>query len=229
MQINLITCNPSFFKSTFKHGLIYKAISKKLLYINFYNPRFFLKKKDKNINDKIYGGGAGMLIKAEPLYKAIKNAKLNSNKVCIVIYMSPQGINLNKKVIINLLNYKSIIIVCGRYNGIDQRIIDKYIDIELSIGDYILSCGEISSLVLIDLLIRYIPGIINNIESCYNDSFTFNNGLLSCSNYTRPKIFKNMYVPRVLLSGNHQKIIKWRLKSSLKNTLKKKIYLIEKK
>ncbi len=226
MYINLITLNPNFFKSVFNNGLIYKAIKNNILYFNFFNPRSFILNNDKNINDKIYGGGPGLLIKPKYLYMCIKKIK-KLYKNSYIIYLSPQGIIINKSIIMNLLNYKSITFICGRYSGIDQRIIDKYVDFELSIGDYILSCGEISALVSIDAIIRYIPGIINNKLCNYFDSFSFNNGLLGCPNYTRPKIFNNMKVPDILLSGNHKKIKEWRINKSLKKTLINKSYLIK--
>ncbi len=225
MYINIITLNPNFYKSVLKNGLIKKAINNYLIYFNFFNPRLFLDKKDRNINDKIYGGGTGMLIKPKPLYLSIIKAKKVSNNYCVV-YLSPQGCIINDNILIKLLSYKSIIFICGRYNGIDERIIKKYVDLELSIGDYIISCGEISSLVIIDMLVRNLPGIINNFSYIY-DSFIFNNGLLGCSNYTRPRVFNGMKVPNVLLSGNHKKIKEWKIKNSFKNTIKKKSYLLK--
>ncbi len=226
MYINLITFNPNFFTSIFNNGLIYKAIKNNIVIFNFFNPRLFLDKNDKNINDKIYGGGPGVLIKPKLLYLCISKAKKVSNNYCI-IYLSPQGSIINKNILIKLLKYKSIILICGRYSGIDERIINKYVDFEISIGDYVVSCGEISSIVIIDILIRNLPGIINNFSNNY-DSFNFNKGLLGCSNYTKPKIFNGMKVPKVLLSGNHKKIYKWKIKSSFKNTIKKKFYLLKK-
>ncbi len=225
MYINLITLNPEFYKSVFNNGLIKKAIKNYLINFNFFNPRIFLDKKDKNINDKIYGGGPGMLIKPKPLYLSINKAKKISSNYCIV-YLSPQGNIINNNILVKLLSYKSIIFICGRYSGIDERIIIKYVDFELSIGDYVISCGEISSLVIIDILVRNLPGIIKNFSYNY-DSFNFNDGLLGCSNYTRPKIFNGMKVPNILLSGNHKKINKWRIKNSFKNTIKKKSYLLK--
>ncbi len=227
MFINLITLNPNFFKSVFNNGLINKAIKNNILFFNFFNPRYYINKKDKNINDKIYGGGPGLLIKPIFLYKCIKSIK-SLYKNSYIIYLSPQGNIINKSIILKFLKYKSITFICGRYSGIDQRIIDKYVDYELSIGDYILSCGEISALVCIDVIVRYIPGIINSL--CINlDSFNYNNGLLSFPNYTRPRIFNKMKVPSILLSGNHKKINDWRINKSLKKTLKNKNYLLKKK
>ncbi len=228
MFINLITLNPSFFKSAFNNGLIYKSIKNNILFINFFNPRFYIDKKNRNINDKIYGGGPGLIIKPIFLYKCIKRIK-SLYKNSYIIYLSPQGRIINKNIVYKFLKYNSITFICGRYCGIDQRIIDKYVDFELSIGDYILSCGEISALVCIDIIIRYIPGVVNNNLCKDFDSFNFNNGLLGCPNYTKPRIFNNMKVPNILLSGNHNKINNWRINKSLKKTLKIKNYLIKRK
>ncbi len=176
MNFNIITINPNFFKSPFKNGLIYKAIKKKIINIKLINLKKFLNKND-SYEDKIYGGGAGLLFKPEPLYLSINSIK-KCNFNSLVVYLSPQGNIVNDNIIKKMLNYDSLIFICGRYNGIDQRIIDNYIDIELSIGDYIISCGEISTLVIIDMLVRKIPGVLNNIKSCKFDSFYYLNKLL---------------------------------------------------
>ncbi len=224
MKLNIITINPNFFRSPFKNGLINKAINKKKIKINFFNIIDFIKKND-SFDGKIYGGSSSLLIKPKLLYLAIKKIKTKYNN-SFVIYPSPQGKIINKNLIEKILNYKSLIFICGRYSGIDQRIIDNYVDIELSIGDYILSCGEISTLVIIDILIRYIPGVLNNINSLYENSFFINSKLLSYPNYTKPKIFNNYFVPKVLLSGNHKNIKLWRLQQSFIKTLLKKPYLL---
>ncbi len=175
MNFNIITINPNFFKSPLKNGLINKAIKKKIININIINLINFT--KYHNYEDKIYGGGSGLLFKPEPLFLSINNIK-NDYPNSLIIYLSPHGKIIDNYLIKKLLNYNSLILICGRYNGIDQRIIDNYIDIELSIGDYILSCGEISSLVIIDILIRNIPGVLNNIKSLKCDSFYYLNKLL---------------------------------------------------
>lgn len=162
------------------------------------------KKSDYNIDGKIYGGGAGLLMNPKPLYKIIKKIR-SLYKKSFVIHLSPQGKIIDINIINKLLSYNSLIFICSRYSGIDQRIINNYVDIEISIGDFVLSCGEISLLVVIDLIIRNIPGILNNIDSCNNDSFYFK-GLLGYPNYTRPSIFNNISVPKILLSGNHNNI-----------------------
>ncbi len=226
MNLGIITINPSFFDSVLRNGLIYKAIKNRILSFKFWDIKNYIDGKKKNVDGRIYGGGAGLLIKPKPLYLAINDARLFYGNNVLVVYLSPQGEILNKKIIFKLISYTSIVFICGRYSGIDQRIIDKYVDFELSIGDYILSCGEISSIVVIDSLIRFIPGVLNNIESANSDSFSNNGFLLDSPNYTRPKIFKGLSVPKVLLSGNHLDIYKWRLKKSLEITFLKKPYLI---
>ncbi len=222
MIFNIVTMNPDFFISPFKNGLIYKGIKKKIINFNFWNLMDL--KNKSNIDDKIYGGGPGLLMRPEPLYFIIKKIR-DLYKNSFVIHLSPQGQIINSNLINQLLYYDSLIFVCSRYSGIDQRIVDNYIDIEISIGDYILSCGEISILVIIDLIIRNIPGILNNIDSCKNDSFNFK-GLLGYPNYTRPYKFNNFVVPKVLLSGNHKNINLWRFKQSLIKTLILKPYLL---
>lgn len=206
MKFGIITINPEFFYSCFNFGIIKKAIKNKKIIIDLWDLKNFSNKK--KIDDKIYGGGPGVLIKPKPLYLAICNAKnIYNNKFCI-IYLSPQGIILNNNIIEKLFLYEKLILICGRYNGIDQRIIDNYVDMELSIGDYVLSCGEIPSLVLIDVLVRQIPGILNNIDSVNLDSFSNVKGILGYPNYTKPKNFNGFCVPDVLLSGNHYNIKK---------------------
>ncbi len=223
MIFNIITLNPDFFISPLKSGLINKGIKKKIINFNFWNLMDF--KNKSNIDGKIYGGGPGLLMHPEPLYLIIKKIR-SLYKESFVIHLSPQGQIINSNLINQLLYYDSLIFICSRYSGIDQRIIDNYIDMEISIGDFILSCGEISVLVIIDLIIRYIPGILNNIDSCKNDSFNFK-GLLSYPNYTRPCKFNNFLVPEVLLSGNHKNINLWRFKQSLIKTLILKPYLLD--
>ncbi len=225
MNFDIITINPDFFISPFKNGLIYKGIKKKILHFKFWNLIDF-KESNSSIDNKIYGGGPGLLINPKPLYTIIKKVR-SLYKKSFVIHLSPQGKIIDINLINKLLNYDSLIFICSRYSGIDQRIIDNYIDMEISIGDYVLSCGEISLLVVIDLIIRNIPGILNNIDSCKNDSFNFK-GLLGYPNYTRPNKFNNLSVPKVLLSGNHKDIKLWRLKQSFIKTFISKPYLLNK-
>ncbi|QJC29699.1 tRNA (guanosine(37)-N1)-methyltransferase TrmD [Enterobacteriaceae endosymbiont of Plateumaris pusilla] len=229
MWIGIISLFPEMFKSITDYGIISKGIKKKLLKLKFWNPRDYTKNKYHNVDCNIYGGGSGVLLKAEPLIKSINAAQYKANGYAKLIYLSPQGKRINKSYIKNLLIYKKLILVCGRYKGIDERVINSYIEEEISIGDYILSGGELPAMVLIDVLARLIPGVLNKKSSNDTDSF-FNNGLLDCPNYTRPKILKNMEkVPDILLSGNHKKIKEWRLQQSLGRTWLKRPDLFKKK
>ncbi|WP_343154654.1 tRNA (guanosine(37)-N1)-methyltransferase TrmD [Buchnera aphidicola (Pseudoregma panicola)] len=225
--INIVTIFPKMFKTILKYGIIHKSIKSKILKIKFWNPRKFTNKKNKNIDDTPYGGGPGMIMNPYPLYKTIKHIKsLYKKKNIKTIYLSPQGKKINKKNILNILKYNKIILICGRYEGIDERIIFKEVDEEISIGDYVLSGGEIPSMVLIECIVRFIPGILK--KKCIKED-SFFNGLLDYPNYTKPKKFKGMKVPKVLLSGNHKNIKLWKIKESLKTTLKKRPDLFKKK
>lgn len=207
------------------YGVTGKAIKKKIISLNCLNLRDFAQNKHKSVDDRPYGGGPGMLMSFQPLYLSIQYAKSLSDNAK-VIYLSPQGIQLNQNNISQLMQ-KKIIFVCGRYEGIDQRIIDSLIDEEWSIGDYVLSGGELAAMVIIDSIARLIPGVINTMQSVEKESF-FNN-LLDYPNYTRPKKIFNLTVPDVLLSGNHNQIRLWRLKKALEKTLKNRPDLLEKK
>ncbi|QJC28363.1 tRNA (guanosine(37)-N1)-methyltransferase TrmD [Enterobacteriaceae endosymbiont of Plateumaris braccata] len=229
MWIGIISLFPEMFKAIIDYGITNKGIKKKLLTLNFWNPRDYTKKKYHNVDCNIYGGGSGVILKAEPLIKSIHAAQYKVNNSAKLFYLSPQGKKINKSYINNLLTYKNIILLCGRYKGIDERIINYYIDEEISIGDYILSGGELPAMVLIDILTRLIPGVLNTKSSNDTDSF-FNNGLLDSPHYTRPRILKNKEkVPEILLSGHHKKIQEWRLQQSLGNTWLKRPDLFKKK
>ncbi|ALD15334.1 tRNA (guanine-N1)-methyltransferase [Buchnera aphidicola (Aphis glycines)] len=222
----IITIFPEMFTSISHYGVTGKAIQKKIIELSFINPRDFTEHKHKSVDDRPYGGGPGMLMTVQPLYLSIKHAQ-SLLKDATVVYLSPQGIKLNQNNIFNLIQKKKIIFVCGRYEGIDQRIIDSLIDEEWSIGDYILTGGELAAMVIIDSVSRFIPGVINKKKSLENESFC--NNLLDYPNYTRPKEIYNMKVPDILLSGDHNKIRLWRLKKSLEKTLEKRPDLLEKK
>ncbi len=213
MNINILTLFPEIF-DIFESGVISKAIKKRLLLLNVLDIRKNSINKHFHVDSRPYGGGEGMVIKAEPIVKTlseIKNLKEN-----LVIYLSPQGKKLNQKKVINLSKLKDITIICGRYEGIDQRVIDKYVDEEISIGDFVLSGGEYAALCLIDAISRHIPGTLGNQDSYMKD--TFSDGLLKGSVYTKPEIFEDMSVPKILLSGNHEEIEEWKNNNSLKQT-----------
>ena len=193
MKIDILTLFPDMF-SSLNESIIGKAIEKKLIEINIINIRDFSKDKHKKVDDTPYGGGAGMVIKPDVVYNAFKSIK---NKNAKTIYLSPQGKCLNQNIVRNLSNEKHLILLCGHYEGIDQRVLDEIVDEEISIGDYVLTGGELPAMVLIDSVSRYIEGVISN-ESVKEESFS--EGLLEYPQYTRPEKFLNREVPEVLKS-----------------------------
>ncbi|VFP88495.1 tRNA (guanine-N(1)-)-methyltransferase [Buchnera aphidicola (Cinara piceae)] len=227
IQFSIITIFPNMFNPIFKYGIIRQAIKKKIINIKILNLRDFSINKRKTVDDKIYGGGPGMLIMFLPLFKAVINAKKNYKEKSIVIYLSPQGKVLKHNHIKYFIKKKHLIFICGRYKGIDERFIQTQVDEEWSIGDFVLTGGELPAMIFIDAITRSIPGVLNNKHSLIEESF--NNDLLDCPNYTRPKNIANHIVPSILLSGNHKKIKEWRLKHSLKNTLLKRPDLLKNK
>lgn len=226
MWIGVITLFPEMFFAITKFGIISRAVKKKILNINFWNPRNYVFNKKKSVDDRPYGSSVGMLMKPEPLFFAIKNAKLKIGEDSKVIYLTPQGKKFDQRSAYRFFKKKKLILVCGRYEGIDERIIKSEIHEEWSIGDYILSGGELAAMVLIDSIVRIIPGVLGCINSLKDDSFS--DGLLEYPHYTRPKVFNNMRVPSVLLSGNHLLIKRWKKKQSLGRTWKKRPDLFNK-
>jgi len=222
MNINILTIFPEIF-DILKSGVVTKPIKEKTLNIELLDIRQNSVNKHKHIDSKPYGGGEGMVMMAEPIVKTLK--QINKKNLGRVIFMSPQGKKLNQKKIISLSKLKNMTIICGRYEGIDQRIIDKYVDEEISIGDFILSGGEYAAICLVDAISRYIPGTLGNKDSYLKD--TFSDGLLKGDVFTKPEIFESMKVPDVLLSGNHKKIETWRSEISLMRTLMKRPDLLE--
>ena len=219
MKFDILTLFPEMFDSL-NQSIIGKGQEKGLININTINIRDFSKDKHNKVDDTPYGGGAGMVINPTVVYDAYKSIK---NKNAKVIYMSPQGKVLNQSKVKELAQEENIIILCGHYEGIDQRVIDEIVDEEISIGDYVLTGGEIPAMVLIDTVSRYIEGVIKQ-DSTNEESFS--EGLLEYPQYTRPEIFNDKKVPEVLLSGNHENIRKWRRKQSIKNTYKKRPELL---
>ena len=215
MKFDCLTLFPEMFE-TLNSSIIGRAKEKNLIEINLVNIRDFSKDKHKKVDDTPYGGGAGMIMKADVIYDAYKSIADENAKV---IYMSPQGVKLNQKKVEELATEEHLIILCGHYEGIDQRVIDKIVDEEISIGDYVLTGGELPAMVLIDSVSRYKEGVIAE-ESRKDESFS--NGLLEYPQYTRPEIFEGVKVPEVLLSGHHENIDKWRKEESLKITAKKR-------
>ena len=220
MKFDILTLFPEMFEPI-KTSIIGKATEKGIIDINLINIRDFSEDKHNKVDDTPYGGGAGMVMKPDVVYSAYNSIKAEDAKV---IYMSPQGKKLNQKKVEELSKENHLIILCGHYEGIDQRVLDKIVDEEISIGDYVLTGGELPAMVMIDAISRYVDGVISG-ESISEESFS--NGLLEYPQYTRPEIFMGEKVPDVLLSGHHENINKWRRQESLKNTLKKRPELLD--
>lgn len=221
MKFDVLTLFPEMFEPM-KQSIIGRAAGKELLEINLINIRDFSKDKHKKVDDTVYGGGAGMLIKPDVVYDAYKSVKSEKSKV---IYLSPQGKTLCQSKVEKLAKEEHLILLCGHYEGIDQRVIDKIVDEEISIGDYVLTGGEIPAMVLIDSVSRYIDGVLAQ-ESISEESFS--GGLLEYPQYTRPETFEGIKVPEVLQSGHHENINKWRRKEAIKTTYIKRPELLEK-
>ncbi len=221
MIIDIITIFPEVFENFLETSIVKRAISNDKLVVNLHQLRNYSHNKHKNIDDTPYGGGAGMLMAFPPFYDAINALKKANTKV---IYLSPQGKLLTQQIAFQLKDFEHLILLCGHYEGIDARI-DSLIDYELSIGDYILTGGEIPAMVLVDVISRLIPGVIAE-ESVLEE--TLSDGLLKYPQYTKPEVFKNIAVPDILLSGHHKKIEDWRHEMSLKKTFQKRPDLLKK-
>ena len=222
MKFDILTLFPEMFE-TVKQSIIGKAIEKDLIQINLINIRDFSLDKHKKVDDTPYGGGAGMVMMPDVVYRAYLSIKDRENAK--VIYLSPKGKTLNQKKVESLSKEKHLILLCGHYEGIDQRVIDEIVDEEISIGDYVLTGGELPAMVLVDSVSRYIEGVLKD-ESIKEESFS--NGLLEYPQYTRPEIFLDKKVPEVLLSGHHENIRKWREGQSLKITKQNRPDLLKK-
>lgn len=222
MKFNTISVFPEVFDILNSYGVLGKAIDNSIIELNSLNLRDYSTNKHKKVDDEIYGGGPGMLMTPEPIYRALESLKSHTHKV---IYMSPQGRVLDNSLARDLAREEEITILCGHYEGVDQRIIDTYVDLEVSIGDYVLTGGELPAMVLIDVISRFIPQVVGNMDSVEEDSHY--QGLLKYPSYTRPRDFMGLKVPDILLSGDHGKIEAWRKSKSLEVTRIKRPDLIE--
>lgn len=215
MRIDIISVQPELLKSPLEHSIVKRAQDKALLSIHYHNLHDYSDNKYKQVDDYPFGGGAGMVLMAEPIAKCIE-LLLSQRSYDEVIFLCPDGKTLNQKTANSLSLKENLILLCGHYKGIDERIREKYISLEISIGDYVLTGGELAACVVVDAITRLIPGVISDEESALSDSFQDN--LLSAPVYTRPAEFKGIKVPEVLLSGDHKAIEKWRFEESLKRT-----------
>ncbi|MCF3099424.1 tRNA (guanosine(37)-N1)-methyltransferase TrmD [Aeromonas australiensis] len=224
MWIGVISLFPEMFRAITEHGVTGRAVKSGLLQIECWNPREFTHDKHRTVDDRPYGGGPGMLMMVQPLRDAIHAAKQAAGDGAKVIYLSPQGRKLTQAGVTELATNQKLILVAGRYEGIDERVIQTEVDEEWSIGDYVLSGGELPAMTLIDAVSRLVPGVLGDQASAEQDSFT--DGLLDHPHYTRPEVLDGLAVPEALTSGNHEVIRRWRLKQSLGRTWQRRPELI---
>ncbi|HEX9665922.1 MAG TPA: tRNA (guanosine(37)-N1)-methyltransferase TrmD [Thermodesulfobacteriota bacterium] len=224
MKFDVITIFPQFFDSLFSVGILNRAQERGIIKINTHNLRIYTRDKRRSVDDRPYGGGSGMVFKPTPLARAIESIK-NEDLKSVVILTTPHGEVFSDRIAKEVSEFEQVIIICGRYEGVDERIREKYVEREISIGDYVLSGGEYAASVIIDAISRFVPGVLGNEASPYHDSF--NECLLEHPQYTRPHVFRGKRVPQILLSGNHKAIKKWRRLESITRTLSRKPYLID--
>ncbi|MCB1875211.1 MAG: tRNA (guanosine(37)-N1)-methyltransferase TrmD [Chromatiales bacterium] len=216
MHFDIVTLFPELVLGVVRHGIAARAREQGLIELRCWNPRDYTHDRHRTVDDRPYGGGPGMLMKPEPLLAAIRDARAAAGPSARVVYLSPQGRRLDQAGVLSLAGLQKLILVCGRYEGVDERVIECEVDEEWSIGDYVLSGGELAAMVLVDAVTRQIPGALGHELSAQEDSYAA--GLLDCPHYTRPEVFEGRGVPDVLLGGNHAAIAKWRLKQSLGRT-----------
>lgn len=216
MWFGVISLFPDMFKALTDYGVTGRAVKNGQVTVECWNPRDFTHDNYQTVDDRPFGGGPGMLMKIQPLQDAIGAAKAAAGEGTKVIYLSPQGRKLDQQGVLELVQNPKMILVAGRYEGIDERLLEREIDEEWSLGDFVLSGGELAAMTLMDAVIRLVPGVLHHELSAQQDSFM--DGLLDCPHYTRPEVYEGMAVPAVLLSGNHEKIRQWRLKQSLVRT-----------
>lgn len=225
MWIGAVTLFPEMFRAVTDYGVTGRAFKNRIMEFHSWNPRDFTHDRHRTVDDRPYGGGPGMLMKVQPLQDAIAAAKQAAGDGVKVIYLSPQGKRLDQAGVKHLAGIKKIILVAGRYEGVDERLISAEIDEEWSLGDFVLSGGEIAAITVIDAVARLIPGVLGHTQSAVQDSFY--EGLLDCPHYTRPEVFQGEGVPDVLMGGHHEKIRQWRLKQSLGRTWQRRPDLLE--
>ena len=216
LWVGVITLFPQMFDAITKFGVTSRAVKQGLLQVECWNPRDYTSDKHNTVDDRPFGGGPGMLMMVQPLTDAIRAAKNAAGGNVHPVYLSPQGRKLDQQGVAELAQHSKLLLVAGRYEGIDERVIESEIDAEWSIGDYVLSGGELPAMTLIDAVSRLVPGVLGHEQSAEQDSFA--SGLLDCPHYTRPEVLSDKQVPAVLLSGNHENIRRWRLKQSLGRT-----------
>ena len=219
MRFHVVTIFPDFFRGPFDHGVVARAQADKLLEIRIHDLRNWTYDRHRTVDDRPFGGGEGMLLKAQPLFEAVESilpAKTNRQKV---VLLSAQGRPFTQRIAQEYAGLDDLVILCGRYEGVDERVAQHLADDEISIGDFVLSGGELAAAVMVDAVARLLPGVLGNEDSARNESFSLaNEGLLDCPQYTRPAEFRGWKVPEVLLNGNHEEIRRWRREASREKT-----------
>lgn len=232
MQFDVITLFPEMFAALTQSGVTRRAFEQKKCELALWNPRDFTTDRHRTVDDRPYGGGPGMVMLVKPLQAAIEAAKARQLQqqgpgaaAPKVIYLSPQGRQLTHRRVMDMTAWPGVVLLCGRYEAVDQRLLDRYVDEEISLGDFVLSGGELPAMALMDAVIRQLPGVLHDDTSAVQDSFV--NGLLDCPHYTRPEVFEDAAVPAVLLGGNHAEIEKWRRERALEASMLKRPDLIQ--
>jgi tRNA (guanine37-N1)-methyltransferase len=225
MQIALVSLFPEMFAAVSDHGVTGRAVKQGLVALSHFNPRDYTADRHRTVDDRPYGGGPGMLMMIDPLQQAIAAAREAAGENAKVIYLSPQGKQFGHNKAVELALEPGVVLVAGRYEGVDERLLEAEVDEELSIGDYVLSGGELAAMVVIDAVTRQLPGVLGHELSAQEDSFA--DGLLDCPHYTRPEVYQGSKVPDVLRSGNHEEIRRWRLKQALGRTQERRPDLLQ--
>jgi tRNA (guanine37-N1)-methyltransferase len=229
MQFDVVSLFPEMFAALTQSGVTRRAFEQQRWGLQIWNPRDFTQDRHRTVDDRPYGGGPGMVMMAKPLEATINAAKQRQIELGLpsprVVFMSPQGKPLTHERAMALKNEPGLVILCGRYEAVDQRLLDRCVDEEISLGDFVLSGGELPAMVLIDGVTRLLPGALGHVDSAEQDSFT--DGLLDCPHYTRPEVYEGRRVPDVLLSGNHEHIRRWRLQQSLGRTAERRADLLD--
>ena len=225
MHIEILTLFPEMFDSPFGTGIFKRAVDRKLVSVNIHNIRDYTHDKHHTVDDYPYGGGAGMVLKPEPIFEAIESIKPESGEVPIIL-LTPQGRLFSQQIALELSKHSRLILICGRYEGVDERVHSYLVTDEISIGDYVLSGGELAAMVVVEAVVRLLPGVLGSEVSPLDDSHVA--GLLEYPQYTRPAMYRGWSVPEVLLSGNHAQIGKWRHEQAVRRTLERRPELLDK-
>ena len=231
LQIDVVSLFPSMFDAVTESGVTSRARERKLYELVLWNPRDFALNSYRTVDDRPYGGGPGMVMMAEPLEKAVEAARARQRSTGVkkprVLHLTPQGRVLSQAMVMDLTHETGLVMIAGRYEGVDERLVNRVVDDEISIGDYVISGGELAAMVVIDAVVRQLPGALGDAESASQDSFV--NGLLDHPHYTRPEVYEGAAVPAVLLSGDHARIARWRLKEALGRTWQRRPDLLAKR